>query len=141
MSGSTDGSRMLQTYFMTVMVSWINIRGHRVSYAITPFTIAPVVGAVCRCTANSGLRRSSWGLHTRTDLSSQPKFSLDSSLKAIRFYFVAVQYFDSDTNPKGDDDEWVLMGGRRSPSYNCSFYICPVYRKRISVECVFFPHL
>ncbi|GFU51705.1 hypothetical protein TNCV_83311 [Trichonephila clavipes] len=29
------------------------------------------------------------------------------------------------------------MGGRRSPSYNCSFYICPVYRKRNSVECVF----
>ncbi|GFT40495.1 hypothetical protein TNCV_3790571 [Trichonephila clavipes] len=29
------------------------------------------------------------------------------------------------------------MGGRWSPSYNCSFYICPVYRKRNSVECVF----
>ncbi|GFU53615.1 hypothetical protein TNCV_3994891 [Trichonephila clavipes] len=26
------------------------------------------------------------------------------------------------------------MGGRRSPRYNCSFYICPVYRKRISKE-------
>ncbi|GFU61021.1 hypothetical protein TNCV_4436511 [Trichonephila clavipes] len=29
------------------------------------------------------------------------------------------------------------MGGRRSPSNNCSFYICPVDRKRNSVECVF----
>ncbi|GFX95878.1 hypothetical protein TNCV_2084581 [Trichonephila clavipes] len=29
----------------------------------------------------------------------------------------------------------ILMGGRRSPRYNCSFYICPVYRKRISKEC------
>ncbi|GFV09938.1 transposable element Tcb1 transposase [Trichonephila clavipes] len=38
-------------------------------------------------------------------------------------------------------EQHVLMGVRRSPSYNCSFYICPVYRKRISVECVFFPHL
>ncbi|GFT22153.1 hypothetical protein TNCV_3271961 [Trichonephila clavipes] len=26
------------------------------------------------------------------------------------------------------------MGGRRSPRYNCSFYICPVYRKRITKE-------
>ncbi|GFX10497.1 hypothetical protein TNCV_2583191 [Trichonephila clavipes] len=26
------------------------------------------------------------------------------------------------------------MGGRRSPRYSCSFYICPVYRKRISKE-------
>ncbi|GFY33772.1 hypothetical protein TNCV_4594841 [Trichonephila clavipes] len=28
----------------------------------------------------------------------------------------------------------VLMGGRRSPRCNCSFCICPVYRKRISKE-------
>ncbi|GFX73145.1 hypothetical protein TNCV_4502241 [Trichonephila clavipes] len=26
------------------------------------------------------------------------------------------------------------MGGRRSPRYNCRFYICSVYRKRISKE-------
>ncbi|GFU85911.1 hypothetical protein TNCV_2037421 [Trichonephila clavipes] len=26
------------------------------------------------------------------------------------------------------------MGGHRSPRYNCSFYICPVYRKRITKE-------
>ncbi|GFU63764.1 hypothetical protein TNCV_3321611 [Trichonephila clavipes] len=28
----------------------------------------------------------------------------------------------------------IVMRGRRSPRYNCSFYICPVYRKRISKE-------
>ncbi|GFW97927.1 hypothetical protein TNCV_2599661 [Trichonephila clavipes] len=24
----------------------------------------------------------------------------------------------------------MVMGGRQSPRYNCSFYICPVYRKQ-----------
>ncbi|GFT62626.1 hypothetical protein TNCV_3095821 [Trichonephila clavipes] len=27
-----------------------------------------------------------------------------------------------------------VMGGRRSPRYNCNFYICPVYKKRDSNE-------
>ncbi|GFT04917.1 transposon Tf2-9 polyprotein [Trichonephila clavipes] len=33
------------------------------------------------------------------------------------------------------------MGGRRSPRYNCSFYICPVYRKRISKEYLAVPQV
>ncbi|GFX27746.1 uncharacterized protein TNCV_3662331 [Trichonephila clavipes] len=55
-------------------------------------TITPAVGAVCLCKANSELRRSPWGLHTRTRLSSLLRLNLDSSLKTTLFHFAAVQF-------------------------------------------------
>ncbi|GFW62827.1 uncharacterized protein TNCV_4451761 [Trichonephila clavipes] len=59
---------------------------------MTPYTITPAVGALCRCKAKAGLRRSPWGLHTRTRLSSLLRLSLDSSLKTTWFHFAAVQF-------------------------------------------------
>ncbi|GFS69130.1 e3 ubiquitin-protein ligase RNF13 [Trichonephila clavipes] len=47
-----------------------------------PHTITPAVGAVCRCKAKAGLRRSPRGLYTRTRLSSLLRLNLDLSLKA-----------------------------------------------------------
>ncbi|GFW77712.1 uncharacterized protein TNCV_134031 [Trichonephila clavipes] len=59
---------------------------------MAPHTITPVVGAVCRCKAKAGLRRSPRGLHTRTRLSSLLRWNLDSSLKTAWFHSVAVQF-------------------------------------------------
>ncbi|GFW44134.1 hypothetical protein TNCV_3854951 [Trichonephila clavipes] len=64
------GCRMSWTYRWTVMVPWINTRDDRVQQAMAPHTITPAVGAVRRCKAKAGLRRSPRGLHTRTRLSS-----------------------------------------------------------------------
>ncbi|GFW33564.1 uncharacterized protein TNCV_2210961 [Trichonephila clavipes] len=58
MSGNTCGCRMSWTYHWAVMVPWINTRGDRVLWAMAHHTITPGVGAVCRCKAKAGLRRS-----------------------------------------------------------------------------------
>ncbi|GFW70963.1 uncharacterized protein TNCV_190541 [Trichonephila clavipes] len=62
--------------------------------AISPHTITPAVGAVCRCKAKEGLRRSPRGLHTRTRLSSLLRLNLDSraSLKITWFHSTAVHF-------------------------------------------------
>ncbi|GFT38938.1 uncharacterized protein TNCV_388041 [Trichonephila clavipes] len=57
-----------------------------------PNTIAPDVGAVCRCKAMAGLRRSRRGLHTQTRLSSLLRLNLVSSLKTTWFHSAAVQF-------------------------------------------------
>ncbi|GFY20137.1 uncharacterized protein TNCV_2148301 [Trichonephila clavipes] len=59
---------------------------------MAPHTITPAVGVVCRCKAKAGLRRSPWGLHTRTRLSSLLRLNLDSSLKTTWFHSAAVQF-------------------------------------------------
>ncbi|GFW89180.1 uncharacterized protein TNCV_2686131 [Trichonephila clavipes] len=61
---------------------------------MTPHTIPPAVGAVCRCKANAGLRRSPRGLYTRTRLSSLLRLNLDyrESLKRTWFHSSAVQF-------------------------------------------------
>ncbi|GFV25863.1 uncharacterized protein TNCV_3868311 [Trichonephila clavipes] len=59
---------------------------------MTPHTNTPTVGAVCRCTAKAGLRRSPRGLHTRTQLSPLLRMNLDSSLKTTWFHSAAVQF-------------------------------------------------
>ncbi|GFW79337.1 e3 ubiquitin-protein ligase RNF13 [Trichonephila clavipes] len=59
MSGNTYGCRMSWAYRWAVMVARINTMGERVLKAMEPHTITLAVGAVCRCKANKGLRRSS----------------------------------------------------------------------------------
>ncbi|GFW00765.1 uncharacterized protein TNCV_2305381 [Trichonephila clavipes] len=59
---------------------------------MAPYTITPAERAVCRCKAKAGLRRSPWGLHTRTRLSTLLRLNLDSSLKTTRFHFAAAQF-------------------------------------------------
>ncbi|GFU08937.1 uncharacterized protein TNCV_1318151 [Trichonephila clavipes] len=59
---------------------------------MAPHTITPAVGAVCRCKIKAGLRRSPWGHHTRTRLSSLLRLKLDSSLKTTWFHSAAVQF-------------------------------------------------
>ncbi|GFX52847.1 e3 ubiquitin-protein ligase RNF13 [Trichonephila clavipes] len=60
--------------------------------ATAPHTITPPVGAMCRCKAKAGLRRSQRGLHTRKRLSSLLRLNLDSSLKTTWFHSTAVQF-------------------------------------------------
>ncbi|GFU15614.1 uncharacterized protein TNCV_3615361 [Trichonephila clavipes] len=59
---------------------------------MTPHTITPAMGAMCRYKAKAGLRYSPRGLHTRTQLSSLLRLKLDSSLKTTWFHFAAVQF-------------------------------------------------
>ncbi|GFW81840.1 uncharacterized protein TNCV_2885141 [Trichonephila clavipes] len=59
---------------------------------MAPHTITPAVGAVCRCKAKVGLRRSPRSLRTRTRFSSLPRLNLDSSLKTTWFHSAAVQF-------------------------------------------------
>ncbi|GFV61740.1 uncharacterized protein TNCV_188971 [Trichonephila clavipes] len=59
---------------------------------MTPHTITSAVGAVCRCKAKEGLRRSPRSLDTRTRLSSLLRLNLDLSLKTTWFRFAAVQF-------------------------------------------------
>ncbi|GFX36974.1 uncharacterized protein TNCV_1174761 [Trichonephila clavipes] len=59
---------------------------------MSPHTITPAVGAMCRCKVKAGLRRSPRGLHTRTLLSSLLRLNLDSSLKMTWFNSAAVQF-------------------------------------------------
>ncbi|GFT05128.1 uncharacterized protein TNCV_531711 [Trichonephila clavipes] len=59
---------------------------------MAPHTITPDVGAVCRCKAKTGLRRSPRSFRTRTRLSSLLRLNLDSSLKTTWFHYAAVQF-------------------------------------------------
>ncbi|GFT61789.1 uncharacterized protein TNCV_3862231 [Trichonephila clavipes] len=58
---------------------------------MAPHTITPAVGLVCLCKAKTGLRRSSWGLRTRTRLPSLLRLSLES-LMTTWFHSAAVQF-------------------------------------------------
>ncbi|GFW76390.1 uncharacterized protein TNCV_1581691 [Trichonephila clavipes] len=57
---------------------------------MTPHTIKPAVGAVCRCKCDTPLVPR--GLYTRTRLSSMLRLNLDSSLKTTWFHSAAVQF-------------------------------------------------
>ncbi|GFT08357.1 uncharacterized protein TNCV_3423201 [Trichonephila clavipes] len=59
---------------------------------MAPHIITPAVAAVCRCKAKAGLKRSPWGLHTRTRLSSLLRLNLDSSLKTTWFHSAAILF-------------------------------------------------
>ncbi|GFU83730.1 uncharacterized protein TNCV_523241 [Trichonephila clavipes] len=59
---------------------------------MTPNIITPAVGAVCRCKAKVGLRRSPLVLYTRPRLSSLLRLNLDSSLKTTWFHSAAVKF-------------------------------------------------
>ncbi|GFV65718.1 e3 ubiquitin-protein ligase RNF13 [Trichonephila clavipes] len=74
------------------MVPRINTRRDRVLLAMVLHTITPAMGALCRCKAKAGLRRSSRGLHTQTRLSSLLRLNLDSSLKTTWFHSAASQF-------------------------------------------------
>ncbi|GFX82924.1 uncharacterized protein TNCV_4937941 [Trichonephila clavipes] len=79
----------------TAGLSWCHeskLGGDRVLLAMAPHTITPAVGAVRRCEAKAGLRRSPRGIHTRIRLSRLPRLNLDSSLKTTWFHFAAVQF-------------------------------------------------
>ncbi|GFS75010.1 uncharacterized protein TNCV_1396681 [Trichonephila clavipes] len=89
MSGNICGGRMSWIYRWAVMVPRINSRSDRV---LTTNTISQAVGAVCRCKAKAGLRRSPRGLHTRTRLPSLLRLNLDLSLKTTWFHSAAVQF-------------------------------------------------
>ncbi|GFV41586.1 e3 ubiquitin-protein ligase RNF13 [Trichonephila clavipes] len=75
---------------------------------MAPHTITPAVGAVCRCKAKAGLRRSPRGLRTRTRLSSLLRLNLDSSLKR-RPGFIPLQsnFLVRGTTPSGGVDWWT----------------------------------
>ncbi|GFW10634.1 uncharacterized protein TNCV_4917531 [Trichonephila clavipes] len=92
MSGNTCGCRMSWTCSWAVTVPWNNSKSDRVLQAMTPYTITPEVGAVSRCKAKAGLRRSPWGLHTRTRLSSLLRLNLVSSLMTTWLHSIAVQF-------------------------------------------------
>ncbi|GFW24830.1 uncharacterized protein TNCV_1960951 [Trichonephila clavipes] len=81
---------MSWTYRWAVMVPRINTRGDRVLWAVTSHTITSAVRAVCCCKSKAGLRRSPWGLHTRTRSSSLLRLNMDSSLKTTWFHSTAV---------------------------------------------------
>ncbi|GFW86770.1 uncharacterized protein TNCV_2809251 [Trichonephila clavipes] len=59
---------------------------------MAPHTITPAVVAVCRCKAKAGERCSSWGVHTRTRLSSLLRLNLDSQLKMTSFHYAVFQF-------------------------------------------------
>ncbi|GFW43033.1 uncharacterized protein TNCV_1474291 [Trichonephila clavipes] len=87
---------------------------------MTPHTITPSVGAVCRCKAKAGLRRSLRGLHTRTRLSSLLRLNLHSSLKTTWFHSAAVQ-FPRERHHSKRRRRWVgvkssTSNGRRDPN-------------------------
>ncbi|GFV54822.1 uncharacterized protein TNCV_3683471 [Trichonephila clavipes] len=75
---------------------------------MTPHTITPAMGAVCRYKAKAGLSRSSRGLNSRTRLPSLLKLNLDSSLKTTWFHSAADQF------PRAlHHSEQRRMGGRQ----------------------------
>ncbi|GFW69793.1 uncharacterized protein TNCV_1884371 [Trichonephila clavipes] len=59
---------------------------------MTPYTFTPAVGAVCRCKAKAGLRRSPPGLHIRTRLSSLLRLKLNSLLKTTWFHSAVIKF-------------------------------------------------
>ncbi|GFU95701.1 e3 ubiquitin-protein ligase RNF13 [Trichonephila clavipes] len=107
MNGNTCGCRMLWTFRWAVMVPQINTRGDRVLKAMLLHTITSAVGAVCRCKAKAGLRRSPRGFRKRTRLSSLLRLNLDSLLKTTWFHSAAVQFPRARHNPNGGVDGWA----------------------------------
>ncbi|GFX78029.1 uncharacterized protein TNCV_971831 [Trichonephila clavipes] len=95
---------------------------------MVPHTIAPAVGAVCRCKAKEGLRHSPRGLHTRTRLSSLLSLNLDSSLKTTRFHSASVQFPRARHHSKRRlpwvDIKGSTRNGRHDPK-------CPSFRRRM----------
>ncbi|GFU73351.1 uncharacterized protein TNCV_4731681 [Trichonephila clavipes] len=69
--------------------------------------IEPSVGAVCRCKAKTGLRRSPRGLHIRTRLSSLLRFNLDFALRTAWFHFGAVSLLVRGATLNGGVDGWL----------------------------------
>ncbi|GFU70267.1 uncharacterized protein TNCV_904091 [Trichonephila clavipes] len=61
---------------------------------MAPHTIMPAVGAVCRCKAKAGLRRSQRGLQKNEHgwHHSLLRLNLDSELKSTWFHSAAVQF-------------------------------------------------
>ncbi|GFW51668.1 uncharacterized protein TNCV_1186001 [Trichonephila clavipes] len=92
---------------------------------MTPHTITPAVGAVCRCKAKAGLRRSPRGLHTRTRLSSLLRLNLDPSLKTTWFHSTAVQFPRARHHSKRRP-RWVRVKG--SPRNGYRDLKCPSAR-------------
>ncbi|GFW82043.1 hypothetical protein TNCV_771721 [Trichonephila clavipes] len=102
MSGKTCGCRMSWTYRWAFMVHRINTRCDRILIAMSAHTITPDVGAVCRCKANTGLRRSPWIPRTRTRLSSLMRLNLDLLLKTTWLHSALQSSFlVCDTTPNG----------------------------------------
>ncbi|GFT75814.1 uncharacterized protein TNCV_851201 [Trichonephila clavipes] len=113
-------------WLQDVMVTRINTRGDCVLKEMTPHTLLPAVGAVCHCKAKAGLRRSPWGLHTQTRLSSLLRLNLDSSLKMTWFHSFSVQFPRAHHHSKRRC-RWVAVkgstrNGRRDPK-------CPSARR------------
>ncbi|GFX90953.1 e3 ubiquitin-protein ligase RNF13 [Trichonephila clavipes] len=76
---------------------------------------------MCRSKAKAGLRRSPWGLQTRTRLSSLLRLNLNSSLKATWFHSAAVQ-FPHAWHKSQRRRRWVgvkgsTCNGSRDPTY------------------------
>ncbi|GFT44112.1 uncharacterized protein TNCV_2111361 [Trichonephila clavipes] len=85
-----------------------------------PYAITPGVGMVCRCKAKAGLRRSPWGIHTRTRMSLL-RLNLDSWLNMTWFHSAAVQFPRARTLSKRRC-RWVRVkgstrNGRRETKY------------------------
>ncbi|GFX70985.1 uncharacterized protein TNCV_1689681 [Trichonephila clavipes] len=74
------------------MLDWRQIWGSSKPRKSSNSNGTPAVGAVCRCKAKAGLRRSPRGLHTRKRLSSLLRLNMDSSLKTTWFHSAAVQF-------------------------------------------------
>ncbi|GFT98180.1 uncharacterized protein TNCV_789841 [Trichonephila clavipes] len=125
MSGNTYGFRIPWAYRWAVMVPRINTKGDRVLQAMASYTITPAVGAMCRCKAKAGLRRSPRGLHTRTRLSSLLRLTLDSlslsSLKTTWFHLAAVQFprvrHHSKRRRRWVDVKGSTRNGHRDPKF------------------------
>ncbi|GFX96591.1 uncharacterized protein TNCV_1442651 [Trichonephila clavipes] len=100
--------------------------GDRIMKEMALHTIAPAVGAVCLCKAKAGLRRSPWGFHTRTRLSSLLRLNLDSSLKTTWFHSAAVQlpraWHHSKRRRRWVGVKGSTRNGRRDPK-------CPTARR------------
>ncbi|GFY02739.1 uncharacterized protein TNCV_3506191 [Trichonephila clavipes] len=97
---------------------------------MTLHTITPAVGAVCRCKAKTGLRRSPSSLHTRTRLSLMLRLNLDSSLKTTWFHSAAVQFprarHHSKRRRRWVDVKGSTRNGRRDPKYPSARQLCMV---------------
>ncbi|GFV86763.1 uncharacterized protein TNCV_3964931 [Trichonephila clavipes] len=116
---------MSWTYCWAVRVAWVNTRSDRVLKAMLLHTITPAVGAVRRCKAKIGLRRSPRDLHTRTRLSSLLKLNLDSSLKTTWLHSAAVLFHRARHHSKRRR-RWVGVKG--STRNRCRDPKCPSAR-------------
>ncbi|GFW34390.1 uncharacterized protein TNCV_221161 [Trichonephila clavipes] len=98
---------------------------------MAPHTITTAVGSVSRCKAKTGLRRSSRGIHTRSQLSSLLSLNLDSSLKTTWFHSAAVQFPRARHHSKRRR-RWVIVKGRtRNGRHDPK---CPARRRHMARE-------